>query len=81
MAKLKILAIEDDEAVVKPYELALSADIFELKTAINGKEGLESYEDWRPDIILLDIVMPVLIGSMRVYRRYAMIWPTRIPLL
>ncbi len=62
MAKLKILAIEDDEAIVKLYELALTTDIFELKTAINGKEGLESYKSWQPDIILLDIMLPVTTG-------------------
>ncbi len=62
MAKLKILAIEDDEAIVKLYELALTADIFELKTVLNGKEGLESYKSWQPDIILLDIMLPVTTG-------------------
>ncbi len=52
MAKLKILAIEDDEAIIKLYELALTTEIFELKTARDGKEGLKFYKDWQPDINL-----------------------------
>ncbi|VAW38599.1 hypothetical protein MNBD_DELTA02-350 [hydrothermal vent metagenome] len=62
MDKLKVLAIEDDEEIIRLFRLALPPDIFELKDAGNGEAGLKSYEGWRPDIILLDIMLPLTTG-------------------
>lgn len=62
MNKIKILIIEDDDAIVELYKLRLDKTIFELKRAGNGAEGLKFYEGWKPDVILLDIMLPVTTG-------------------
>jgi PAS domain S-box-containing protein len=41
---------------------------FETREAVNGKEGLDAFEAWRPQIILVDIVMPVMDGKELIRR-------------
>jgi DNA-binding response OmpR family regulator len=62
MDKIKILIVEDDEAIVALYDVTLNKTIFEIKIARDGEEGLKLYADWKPDIILLDIMLPVKTG-------------------
>jgi DNA-binding response OmpR family regulator len=62
MGKIKVLIAEDIEATIKLYNKALSDDFFEKKVAMNGQEALDQYEKWRPDIILLDMLMPLVSG-------------------
>jgi DNA-binding response OmpR family regulator len=63
MAKIKLLFAEDDVsfAFVTKGSLELSGN-YEVQTASNGKEGLELYESFNPDVIVSDIEMPVLDG-------------------
>lgn len=61
--KIKIAIIEDELSIVQMYEFKLTRDGFDVKTAANGKEGLELCEDFRPDLILLDLRMPVMTGE------------------
>ena len=62
MEKEKILIIEDDKAISKLYEKHLSSKDYAVFTAFNGKEGLEKVKTVKPDLILLDIVMPIMDG-------------------
>lgn len=62
MAKIKILIAEDDKDTLELYRKGLAEDLFEMRFAANGKEALDLYQEWRPDIIVLDIVMPVMTG-------------------
>lgn len=62
MAKIKILIAEDDKDTLELYRKGLAEDLFETRFVMNGKEALDVYEEWRPDIIVLDIVMPVMTG-------------------
>lgn len=62
MDKLKILVCEDDKTTQKLYDVFLSDVIFEKRLTKNGQEGLELYRNWQPDIIILDIMLPVLSG-------------------
>ncbi|MCJ8281440.1 MAG: response regulator, partial [Rivularia sp. ALOHA_DT_140] len=58
----KILVVDDNQinrAVVVNYLKRLG---FEISEASNGKEGLEKVENLRPDLILLDLVMPIMDG-------------------
>ena len=63
MAKTKLLFVEDD--VTFSYIIKNSLELsgkYEIQTASDGKEGLEMYQIFDPDVIVADIEMPVLDG-------------------
>ena len=60
--KNKILIVDDDSGIRDIYSIALSAKDFDVITAVNGEEGLEKSIKETPDLILLDISMPVMDG-------------------
>jgi DNA-binding response OmpR family regulator len=59
----KVAIIEDDQAISQMYRFKFEAEGFTVNTAENGKLGLALVEDMRPDIILLDIMMPEMTGD------------------
>jgi CheY-like chemotaxis protein len=58
----KILLVDDSATVLMMERLLLAAERVELITAKNGAEGLEKARAERPDLILMDIVMPLMNG-------------------
>ena len=58
----KILLVEDDSMVVRMYQRKLEKDGFQLTLAFNGEEGLAALKKEKPDIVLLDIMMPKMNG-------------------
>ena len=62
MEKLKLLIIEDSALVQGLYGEVIDNAIFEIQFADDGQAGLHLYQQWQPDIILLDMVMPVMTG-------------------
>jgi CheY-like chemotaxis protein len=58
----KILIVEDDEIVRKTLREVFIDEAFNVLEAVDGKEGLSMALEQRPDLILLDIVMPVMDG-------------------
>jgi DNA-binding response OmpR family regulator len=60
--KKKILLVEDEEGLRILYEEELKAEGYEVILAQNGKEAIRQLEEIRPDLIILDIVMPVMDG-------------------
>ncbi len=58
----KVLIIEDDRYISKMYQLKLSLDGMDVQVADNGRIGIEKVNEFKPDIILLDILMPELDG-------------------
>jgi DNA-binding response OmpR family regulator len=60
--KIKILIVEDEVVINKVYREGMSAEGFSVISAMNGKDGLEIALKEKPDIILLDILMPVMDG-------------------
>lgn len=58
----KILIVEDDPYVRKLYQRLFSFEKFDIEMASNGEEGLVKAKSYKPDLILLDIMMPVLNG-------------------
>lgn len=58
----KILVIDDDSELLTLLKLGLERDGFKVLTAENGKDGLRQAYDTRPDVIILDIMMPGMDG-------------------
>lgn len=59
----KVLVIEDDQDLVDLVSLLLRGDGYRVEIACNGKEALDSIERGAPDLILLDMKMPVMSGA------------------
>jgi DNA-binding response OmpR family regulator len=59
----KIAIIEDDQAISQMYRIKFEAEGYVVETAENGKLGLELAESMKPDMILLDLMMPEMNGD------------------
>ncbi|MFJ9951817.1 response regulator [Kitasatospora sp. NPDC091207] len=57
-----ILIVEDDEVIREATRMALERYGFPVSTAADGLEGLEAFHRARPDLILLDVMLPLLDG-------------------
>ncbi len=57
-AKKRILLVEDDEALAAVYRSRLELEGFETKEVNNGEEALSVAVGFKPDLILLDVMMP-----------------------
>lgn len=58
----KILIAEDHPQGVELLEAYLSGTPYELRSVVNGEEALKAIHSWKPDVVLLDIMMPRLSG-------------------
>jgi DNA-binding response OmpR family regulator len=58
----KILLIEDEEMLASMYETKFKNEGYDIKKALDGETGLKMALDDKPDVILLDIIMPKLDG-------------------
>ena len=58
----KILIIEDDPFLSEMYAAKFIENNFEIELASDGKLGLTKIEEFRPDLVLLDIVLPKMDG-------------------
>lgn len=61
-AKKKILLVEDDTALAAVYKSRLELEGFETREVNNGEEALSAAIDFKPDLILLDAMMPKISG-------------------
>ncbi len=71
VAKLaRVLYVEDDKDLQIPISRMLGLLGYEVACADNGKMGVEKAEDWQPDVILMDVRMPVMNGpdAIRILR-------------
>ena len=58
----KILIVDDEPRYVRLMEANLISDNYDVVKAYNGQQALEIVEDQKPDLVLLDVMMPVLDG-------------------
>ncbi len=63
MSRAKVLLVDDNSDVRRLYAIGLNQRGFEVKLAANGAEAVERIRSERPDIILLDWLMPLMDGS------------------
>ena len=59
----KIAIVEDDLAIAQMYRIKFESEGFKVETAENGKLGLALCEDMKPDMVLLDLMMPEMNGD------------------
>lgn len=62
MSKGKVLIIDDNPNVVKLLEINLNFEDYEAVCAYDGQSGLEKIEEEKPDLIILDVIMPKMSG-------------------
>jgi CheY-like chemotaxis protein len=58
----RILVVEDEFGIAEVLQSALTDAGHEIMIAINGRQGLERLKEIRPDLVILDFMMPVLDG-------------------
>lgn len=78
---IKVAIVEDDQAISQMYRIKFEAEGYEVETAGNGKLGLELADKMRPDIILLDLMMPVMNGDEMLKQLRATSWGKHIKVI
>ena len=58
----KILLVEDEEIMISLLQKKLTKEGYEVSVARDGEEGLKAMREVRPDLVLLDIIMPKMGG-------------------
>jgi DNA-binding response OmpR family regulator len=58
----KILLVEDDDALASVYMMRLKAEGFNIRRVANGEDALAAAKEHKPDLILLDVMMPKVSG-------------------
>ena len=59
---MKILVVDDEKIIVKGIKFNLENEGFEVETAYNGEDALEIVKNIHLDLVILDLMMPVLDG-------------------
>ena len=70
-AKQKILIVDDDNNIAELVSLYLTKECFETSIVNDGEEALKQFDEFRPDIILLDIDMPDMNGLELTHKLHA----------
>lgn len=58
----RILLVDDDASLSRLFQYSLKKNGFECRTAMNGREGYDLALEWVPDLIISDVMMPVMSG-------------------
>jgi len=74
----RILLVEDDEPIRTLYTHKLSREGYAISTAVDGWQGLKAAERDAPDLILLDLRMPIMNGDEMLARMRATDWGSGI---
>ena len=61
--KKKVCIIDDDDDIREIYLVKFTQEGFDVSSAVNGEEGMRVVREKKPDIILLDLQMPVMNGT------------------
>ncbi|MFH1278440.1 MAG: response regulator [Candidatus Eisenbacteria bacterium] len=77
----RILVVDDEEMIRRVISLHLNKGGFEVLLAKNGREGIELAKSWRPDLILLDVMMPEMDGCDAARRLRSDFATSQIPII
>lgn len=58
-----VLLVEDDKALNDAFSLMLAKNGYQVESAFDGQQALDKLETFKPDVILLDLLMPVIGGK------------------
>ena len=58
----KVLIVDDEPNIVTALEFLLKRSGYDVRLAANGAEALEQVESYRPDVVLMDVMMPIKSG-------------------
>lgn len=77
----KIAIIEDDSVISQMYRMKFEADGFTVEVAGNGRDGVGLVKEFQPDLILLDMQMPIMNGDEALAAIRAEEWGKTIPVI
>ncbi len=77
----KIAIIEDDQAIAQMYRFKFEAEGDHVESAENGRLGLELVEKFKPDMILLDLMMPEMTGEEMLAEMRKQPWGEKIKVI
>lgn len=77
----KILLIDDDQNIIDLYSDRLKIDHHEVIVARNGAEGVAKAEKEKPDLILMDIIMPKMTGMTAMKKIRQAPWGKKLPII
>ena len=60
--RIKVLVVEDEHSTRLLYDKGLFNQVFDKKMVVSGQDALAVYQEWHPDIIVLDIYLPEMTG-------------------
>src|SRR5436309_2088546 len=56
----RVLVVDDDEGLRETLGEVLTDDGFEVRVAWNGRDALEKLDGWEADVVILDVMMPIM---------------------
>lgn len=74
----KIAIVEDDQAISQMYRIKFESEGFDVDVADNGKDGLSLIEGMKPDVVLLDLMMPQMTGDQVLDKMRKSTWGKKI---
>lgn len=77
----KIAIIEDDQAIREMYLLKLEQAGYDVRLAADGLKGLELVEEFKPDLILLDLMIPEMTGDKMLEKLRQTSWGAKIKVI
>ena len=77
----QIAIIEDDSVISQMYRMKFEADGFEVQIANNGRDGIALVQEFSPDIVLLDLQMPLMNGDEALKQMRKTDWGKTIPVM
>ena len=77
----KIAIVEDDLAIAQMYRLKFEAEGHKVEIAENGRLGLELCKQMKPDVVLLDLMMPEMNGDEMLEKMRATEWGKHIKVI
>lgn len=77
----KVAIVEDDQSITDIYRFKLEHEGFAVAVAHDGQEGLKVIKDFNPELILLDLRMPVMSGDIMLGHLRATDWGSNIKVI